>query len=190
VLHRKPDQAGYDYWVKVLDTRAATTANVLAGFGESPENQQQVAAAIANGISYTIYKPAVPAPALTLAMITSCPDASASQSKNFYACMIGTISGKATFGNDSCTLTIAANGAVTLASGSSKAVFQSPYQTAVYSKVTIGAADTFFLVASATNPGFDRFDLKITSPKYAALSSGISSGIQADLNDLSCKFAL
>lgn len=190
VLHRKPDQAGYDYWLNVLNTGAASRASVLAGFGESPENQAQVAAAIASGISYTLYKPAEPVPALTLATLTSCPDASGSQSKNFYACMIGAMTGKATFGNDSCTFTMASNGTITLASGSSKAVLQSPYQTAIYSKITIGSADTFFLVATAGDAASNSFDIKVTSPKYAAMSGGLTAGVQVDLKDLSCKFAL
>lgn len=55
VLHRAPDQAGLDYWVDVLDRGAATPAAVLASFSEGPENKQQVAGAIANGIAYTPY---------------------------------------------------------------------------------------------------------------------------------------
>lgn len=54
VLHRAPDQAGYDYWLSVLYS-GTPRADVLAGFSESAENKAQVAAAISSGISYTRY---------------------------------------------------------------------------------------------------------------------------------------
>lgn len=195
VLHRIPDQAGFDYWVKVLDTNAASSASVLAGFGESPENQAQVVAAIANGISYNHYKPAVPVvpPAgLGMAAFTSCPDASASQSKQFYTCMVGSITGKSMFGNAACTMTIAPNGELSLASGALREVVAQPYHLAVYSKTSVGSPDTFFLLASVTSAGYaNKFEMKVTSPKYAALAGGtMTPGIQADVGELSCQFAL
>ena len=52
VLHRAADAAGQAFWVNVLNTKAATTADVLAGFSESPENKALVLGAIANGIAY------------------------------------------------------------------------------------------------------------------------------------------
>jgi hypothetical protein len=53
VLHRAPDPAGYASWVGLLNAGTETTAQVLAGFSESPENQANVIGVIANGIHYT-----------------------------------------------------------------------------------------------------------------------------------------
>ncbi len=52
VLDRAPEQAGYDYWVTQIDSGAQTRAQVLAGFSESPENQDNVIDLIGNGIQY------------------------------------------------------------------------------------------------------------------------------------------
>ncbi|MFL6674425.1 MAG: DUF4214 domain-containing protein [Massilia sp.] len=53
VLHRAPDAGGAAYWTKVLDTKAATLAQVLVGFSESPENQAGLIGVIGHGFSYT-----------------------------------------------------------------------------------------------------------------------------------------
>lgn len=50
ILHRAPDAAGLDYWTALLDSHAATRTQVLAAFGESPENVEGTAALIANGL--------------------------------------------------------------------------------------------------------------------------------------------
>lgn len=55
VLHRAPDQAGFDYWFDQLSTGKVTAAAALASFTESPENIAQVLGAIQNGIDYTVY---------------------------------------------------------------------------------------------------------------------------------------
>lgn len=55
ILHRAPEQAGYDYWLNVLDTHRGTVAQVLAAFSESAENHDGTAALIANGIVFTPY---------------------------------------------------------------------------------------------------------------------------------------
>lgn len=52
-LHREPEKSGYDAWVNVLK-RGFTRADVLNGFSESPENLDQVAELIANGIQYEL----------------------------------------------------------------------------------------------------------------------------------------
>lgn len=52
ILHRAPDQAGYDYWINVLD-KGADRAEVLAGFSEGTENQAQVIGSIKLGFEYT-----------------------------------------------------------------------------------------------------------------------------------------
>lgn len=52
VLHRLPDAAGYDYWVGILDKLAATPAQVLAAFSESPENQAALIGTIGNGFVF------------------------------------------------------------------------------------------------------------------------------------------
>jgi Ca2+-binding RTX toxin-like protein len=53
VLHRTPDQGGYDFWLGVLDRRDATVAEVLAQFGESAENVAALVGVIGNGFVFT-----------------------------------------------------------------------------------------------------------------------------------------
>lgn len=55
VLHRTPDQAGFDYWKQLLDNKQITPAQVLASFSESPENVDTLATIIGNGIQYTAF---------------------------------------------------------------------------------------------------------------------------------------
>ena len=52
VLHRAPDQGGFDYWMKVLDG-GMERAQALVEFSESAENVAQVVGTIANGFEYT-----------------------------------------------------------------------------------------------------------------------------------------
>lgn len=188
VLHRAPDQAGYDYWVSVLDKGQASPPSVLASFGESPENKALLAPSIGSGFYYTVYKPPVPLPALSVAILAACPDANAVQSGEFYQCMVGTIKGKTTFGNTECTLSIAADGKISLAAGTSTRTLQSPYRFPVYSKVSAGASDSFFMAIDTHDAAMAHFDFKATSPKYAALSSALTPGIEAGIDGLSCKF--
>jgi hypothetical protein len=51
VLHRAPDKPGYDFWMGHLNS-GMTTESLLLWFSDSPENQQQVAPAIADGIEF------------------------------------------------------------------------------------------------------------------------------------------
>lgn len=53
ILHRAPDQAGYDYWVNILDSKQGDLATVLGNFSESAENMGAVADLIGNGIVFT-----------------------------------------------------------------------------------------------------------------------------------------
>ncbi|SFU27585.1 DUF4214 domain-containing protein [Pseudoduganella namucuonensis] len=53
VLHRAPDQAGYDYWVDAMHG-GASKADVLASFSEGGENRAQVIGIIQDGIAYTL----------------------------------------------------------------------------------------------------------------------------------------
>jgi Ca2+-binding RTX toxin-like protein len=55
VLHRAPDQAGADYWTKLLDQHVLTTADVLMSFSESSENQAALVGVLQNGFEYTPY---------------------------------------------------------------------------------------------------------------------------------------
>lgn len=55
ILHRAPEKAGFDYWVNVLNSEAASTAQVLASISESAENQNGLAAVIGNGFEYIPY---------------------------------------------------------------------------------------------------------------------------------------
>ena len=51
VLHRAPEQGGFDFWVDVLN-RGNPVALVLAEFSESQENKTQVLGTIQNGMEY------------------------------------------------------------------------------------------------------------------------------------------
>ncbi|MES2041438.1 MAG: DUF4214 domain-containing protein [Pseudomonadota bacterium] len=55
VLHRAPDQAGFDYWSNQLNQGLVTPAAALASFCESAENQVQVLGQIQQGIVYTVW---------------------------------------------------------------------------------------------------------------------------------------
>lgn len=56
VLHREPEAAGFDFWLKVVqENGAAMHADVLAAFAESTENVEQVASIIGDGFAYTPY---------------------------------------------------------------------------------------------------------------------------------------
>ncbi len=55
VLHRTPDQAGFNYWLDQLNTNKITAAGALASFCESAENQALVIGAIQNGIEYLVW---------------------------------------------------------------------------------------------------------------------------------------
>ena len=52
VLHRAPDQAGFDYWLSQLNNHDITPAGALASFSTSIENQALVIGSIQNGIEY------------------------------------------------------------------------------------------------------------------------------------------
>ena len=56
VLHRAPEQGGYDYWVNQIDGHYQSPTQVLTGFSESPENQVQVIGTIQNGIEFTMHQ--------------------------------------------------------------------------------------------------------------------------------------
>jgi hypothetical protein len=53
VLHRAPDQAGFDFWLKALDTKAITVSEMLASFSESAENQAQVIGVLQSGFEWS-----------------------------------------------------------------------------------------------------------------------------------------
>lgn len=52
VLQRKPDQAGLDFWVDLLDRKVLNSANVLKEFAESSENKNLLQPVIALGMVY------------------------------------------------------------------------------------------------------------------------------------------
>ena len=55
ILDREPEQGGFDFYVSVLDRKAATLGQVLADISESAENRAGVAELIVNGIQYYPY---------------------------------------------------------------------------------------------------------------------------------------
>jgi hypothetical protein len=52
VLHRAPDQGGYNYWLPIIKSNPALVEEVLVSFSESAENKEQVAKIIGNGFEY------------------------------------------------------------------------------------------------------------------------------------------
>jgi Ca2+-binding RTX toxin-like protein len=52
ILHRAPDQAGFDYWLNAMDHGTSAT-DILAMFSQSQENTVALAGVLANGIAYT-----------------------------------------------------------------------------------------------------------------------------------------
>ncbi|HEV2612061.1 MAG TPA: DUF4214 domain-containing protein [Noviherbaspirillum sp.] len=52
VLHREPEQAGFDHWMQILRGNQLSRAQVLYAFSESDENRTRVLADIQNGILY------------------------------------------------------------------------------------------------------------------------------------------
>lgn len=199
VLHRKPDLGGFEYWSKILDTNAATVALVLASFGESAENQGQVAAAIANGISYTLYK-ATPPPTpgiLTFAGMAACPNSDGSESKQFYSCMVGSAVGTTLFGTDRCVLNIGSDGVIIMATKDKTRMVQTPYFSVNYIKrisgspdiytITVGVSDISYMYGTAMS-GRQGL-LSVISPKHPA-GGLLGVGIEAHLDDLHCKFPL
>jgi hypothetical protein len=54
VLHRDPDLAGYDYWIKALGS-GASRADMLISFSECPENIAQVASVVGNGFFFATF---------------------------------------------------------------------------------------------------------------------------------------
>ncbi|OON59686.1 hypothetical protein B0920_20590 [Massilia sp. KIM] len=55
ILHRAPEQAGYDYWLERLTKGETDLTGLLVAFSESVENQNGTAQLIANGIAYQPY---------------------------------------------------------------------------------------------------------------------------------------
>jgi Ca2+-binding RTX toxin-like protein len=55
ILHRAPDQAGFDYWLDALDKHTVTVSQLMAGFSESGENQAALIGVIGSGIAYVPY---------------------------------------------------------------------------------------------------------------------------------------
>jgi hypothetical protein len=53
VLHRAPEDSGFNYWMSELDSGRRSQATALAQFSESPENQAQLIGVIQNGMDYT-----------------------------------------------------------------------------------------------------------------------------------------
>lgn len=55
VLHRAPDASGLQYWTGILDKHHATSAQVLAFFAESPENQAALVGVTDAGFSFPFF---------------------------------------------------------------------------------------------------------------------------------------
>lgn len=53
ILHRTPEAGGLDFWVGVLESKAAGVPDVLAAISESAENKAALIGVIGNGFSFT-----------------------------------------------------------------------------------------------------------------------------------------
>jgi hypothetical protein len=56
VLHRAPDQEGFNFWANALAS-GVSQASILVGFSESAENKAALIGTIGNGFEYTPYDP-------------------------------------------------------------------------------------------------------------------------------------
>jgi hypothetical protein len=74
VLHRAPDAAGLSAWVNVLQSGSQSQAQVLAGFSESTENQNNTANLVSNGI-WVANEQAASVARLYYATLNRAPDA-------------------------------------------------------------------------------------------------------------------
>lgn len=52
VLHRDPDQSGYEFWLKAMVAHGLSREALLYSFSESDENRRATAAATANGVEF------------------------------------------------------------------------------------------------------------------------------------------
>jgi hypothetical protein len=52
VLHRAPEQSGFDWWVAELSSGRISSTQALVNFSASPENQAQVIGVIENGMDF------------------------------------------------------------------------------------------------------------------------------------------
>jgi hypothetical protein len=59
VLHREPEQAGYDWWVAQVNG-GAVRSGVLFGFSDSKENRDGLLADMANGFDFAPFQPSGP----------------------------------------------------------------------------------------------------------------------------------
>lgn len=55
LLHRPAEKAGYDFWLNVLDSKAASVTDVLSDISESRENVDNPAAVSGAGFDYGLY---------------------------------------------------------------------------------------------------------------------------------------
>ena len=55
VLHRAPDEEGFNWWLDAMNRGSATPIQTLIDFSESAENKAQVIGSIQNGIEYQVY---------------------------------------------------------------------------------------------------------------------------------------
>lgn len=55
VLHRAPEEAGFDFWMDILGTGKQARHEVLMNFSESIENKAQVIGSIQNGIDHIYF---------------------------------------------------------------------------------------------------------------------------------------
>jgi hypothetical protein len=53
VLHRVPDQGGFDFWMGALNSKSTTVVDMLISFSESAENQAQVIGSLNAGFEFT-----------------------------------------------------------------------------------------------------------------------------------------
>ncbi len=55
VLHRAPEQEGFDFWLNAMNNHIVDQAEILVQFSESQENQAQLLGVIGSGFDYVAY---------------------------------------------------------------------------------------------------------------------------------------
>jgi hypothetical protein len=87
---------------------------------------------------------------LTASVLAQCPDANASQSPDFYQCMVGSLTGTQKFNTaKSCRLDISDSGVWTLASDGKSVSVGPSYGLAIYNKI----ASSGILITTVDQPG-------------------------------------
>jgi len=129
---------------------------------------------------------------LSAGKLAMCPDASASAAKNYYSCMVGTLTGTQLFDTSKvCKFAVAADGELSLQSDGVTFKIPQPEQTeTTFSKNQSTGTLSVFVVSGVGQ--FLSFDIDISAPDGTFFTRGGTLKVDAKQNigngSLSCKF--